>query len=314
MSDGGALGAPGEVVALRDLLLATARELGSASEARWMVEHAVGAGANALVLARRGTAVDAGIAGKVAGLVERRRRGEPLQYVLGTWAFRRLELAVDPRVLIPRPETEVVVGHALAELGRAAGDGPGPGTAPVVAVDLGTGSGAIALSLAVEGPACTSGRELQVWAVDASPDALAVASANRRSVFRAHPGAAAVHLTQGDWFEALPEELAGHVTLAVANPPYVSEAEWARLDPEVRDHEPRRALVGGPVGTEEIDRILHAACRWLAPWGVLVMELAPHQAEDAALRALVDGFDGVLVRPDLAGRSRALIARRWGGG
>ncbi len=303
------------VVGLRDLLLRTARQLGSASEARWVVEQAVGGGANAVVLAGRAATVGTEVADDVSAMVARRLAGEPLQYVLGTWAFRNLELAVDPRVLIPRPETEVVVGHALAELARAAADDPtaGTGTDPVVAVDLGTGSGAIALALAVEGGAGLSGRALQVWAVDESPEALAVAAANDRSVRAAHPGAAPVHLVQGDWFDALPRELVGRITLVVANPPYVSETEWTALDPEVRDYEPRRALVGGPVGTEAVDHVVAAACRWLAPWGVLVVELAPHQADDAALHALAGGFDGVLVRPDLAGRSRALIARRWGG-
>ena len=308
-------------VGLRDLLLRTARQLGSASEARWVVEQAIGCGANAVVLAGRDATVGTGVADDVSAKVARRLAGEPLQYVLGTWAFRSLELAVDPRVLIPRPETEVVVGHALAELARAAADDPttgtgtgtGTGTDPVVAVDLGTGSGAIALALAVEGGAGLSGRSLQVWAVDESPEALAVAAANERSVRAAHPGAAPVHLVEGDWFDALPEALAGRITLVVANPPYVSETEWIALDPEVRDHEPRRALVGGSQGTEAVDRIVADACRWLAPWGVLVVELAPHQADDAALHALACGFDGVLVRPDLAGRSRALIARRWGG-
>ena len=310
-----ASGGPGAEAAttVRDLLVATSRQLGSATEARWVVEHAVGGGTSAVVLARCGAVADAPAVAAVAELVERRRSGEPLQYVLGTWAFRSLELSVDRRVLIPRPETEVVVGHALAELGRAAGDDPSPAGTPVVAVDLGTGSGAIALSVAVEGPASVPGRELHVWAVDASPDALAVAAANERSVRDVNPAAAPVRFAAGDWFDALPDELAGHITLVVANPPYVSEAEWAELDPQVRDHEPRDALVGGRAGTEQIDRIVGAACRWLAPWGVLVMELAPHQGQDVALRALVDGFDGVLVRPDLAGRPRALIARRWGG-
>lgn len=267
----------------------------------------------------------------VRHIVARRVRGEPLQYLLGSWAFRGLELLVDPRVLIPRPETEVVVGHALDELERLVADeagrwpaaqGPGrgwdadqPGRGSgqgLVVVDLGTGSGAIALSLAVEGPARVGGRGLGVWAVDDSPDALAVARANLAATRDAHPTMAHVEMAEGDWFEALPSSLLGSVALVVANPPYVSEAEWTTLDAEVRDHEPRRALVGGPAGHEAIDRIVQSACRWLAPFGVLVLEVAPHQADDVALQALVHGFDGVVVRPDLAGRSRAVVARRWG--
>lgn len=339
----------GEPATIRHLLLQTAKRLGSASEARWVVEHALGSGANAVVLARGDEPVQGAVAAAVDSIVTRRTAGEPLQYLLGSWAFRRLELAVDRRVLIPRPETEVMVGYALEELARAVADPDGPamwaatdgpdrrqgtdepgqaaaggggrcgggggGVAgqvdPLVVVDLGTGSGAVALSLAVEGPERIGQRAMQVWAVDDSTDALAVAGVNLQALSMSIPATAEVHLAHGDWFDALPPALAGRVTLAVANPPYVSEAEWSTLDPEVRDFEPRRALVGGPVGREAVDRILAAACHWLAPWGVMVMELAPHQADDAALRALVDGFDGVLVRPDLAGRARVLVARRW---
>lgn len=293
---------------VRQILLDTARALGSATEARWVVEHALGPGTNAVVAARGAEPVDAAAAAVVDDIVRRRQAGEPLQYLLGSWAFRRLELAVDPRVLIPRPETEVVTGHALDELARAASDVPAD--RPVVAVDLGTGSGAIALSLAVEGVERVTDRGLQVWAVERSPDALAVATANVDSVRRRHPAAAEVTLAAGDWFDALPADLAGTITLVVANPPYVAEAEWPELDVEVR-HEPRQALVSGPTGTEDLDRIVEAAPRWLAPWGVLVVELAPHQAQDVALRALVSGFDGVLIRHDLAGRPRAVVARRW---
>lgn len=301
--------APGPAGAtVRQVLLQAARHLGSAAEARWVLEHALGPGANAVVAARSDTTMDPASVAVVDDIVARRRAGEPLQYLLGTWAFRRLELAVDPRVLIPRPETEVVTGHALDELARAAGDVPGG--RPVVAVDLGTGSGAIALSVAVEGPERLAGRPLEVWAVDRSADALVVASANADTVSRDHPGAAPVRLAEGDWFDALPAELQGAVTLVVSNPPYVTEGEWPGLALEVH-HEPRRALVSGPTGTEDLDRIVEEAPRWLAPWGVLVVELAPHQAQDVALRALVSGFDGVLIRNDLAGRARALVARRW---
>ncbi|MCK4176321.1 peptide chain release factor N(5)-glutamine methyltransferase [Aciditerrimonas ferrireducens] len=300
---------------VRDVLLRTARQLGSAMEARWVLEHVLGQGTSAILLAQRAARLDPGALARLDRLVDRRLSGEPLQYVLGSWSFRGIELRVDPRVLIPRPETEVVVGHALDELGPALDLAAALGQSPhaeVLAVDLGTGSGAIAAALAVEGPARVGDRPLRVLAVDDAPDALEVAAANLQALGKRHPGAAPVELRQGDWFDALPGDLAGQVTLAVANPPYVAEAEWRALDPTVRDHEPRRALVGGPTGREAVDRILAQACRWLAPWGVLVVELAPSQAEDAALRALVDGFDAVVVRHDLAGRPRALIARRWG--
>jgi release factor glutamine methyltransferase len=200
---------------------------------------------------------------------------------------------VDPRVLIPRPETEQVVEVALAELRAAAGTGPR------LAVDLGTGSGAIALSLAVEVVTAS------VWATDVSSDALAVARANLAGVGR--PGAR-VRLTEGDWFAALPAELAGRIDLVVANPPYVATAD--PLPAEVSDWEPEGALVAGPTGMEHLARIVAEAPGWLAPSGSLVLELAPHQAGAMVGQARSAGFATADVRPDLAGRDRVLVARR----
>jgi release factor glutamine methyltransferase len=227
-------------------------------------------------------------------VLERRLAGEPLQYALGRWSFRRLDLFVDRRVLIPRPETEVVVDHALAELDRL-GDGP----ARRVAVDLGTGSGAIALSLAVERPA------LEVWATDVSEPALDVARANLAGTGRA---GTRVRLAVGSWFEALPAELAGRVDLVVANPPYVATGEV--LPDEVGAWEPRGALVAGPTGREALETLIEGAARWLAPGRSLVLELAPHQADPVAHRAVVAGLVEVRVEPDLTGRPRVLVARR----
>ncbi len=300
-------GPEGDLPAVRDVLVDVARRLGSASEARWILEYATGRN-DVQVLARTGARLPVDQADTVASVLERRLAGHPLQYLLGRWAFRSLDLAVDPRVLIPRPETELVAGHALDELRRSAL--AAPTEEPVRAADLGTGSGAIALTLAAEGPPLPGGRDLEVWAADRSPGALEVAAANEAEVRRAQPGLAPVHLVEGSWFGALPPELAGTLTLVVSNPPYVTEAEWTDLDPVVRDHEPYEALVSGPSGTEDLDAIMEEAPRWLAPWGVLVLELAPHQADGSALRALVDGFDGVLIRNDLAGRARTLVARR----
>jgi release factor glutamine methyltransferase len=295
---------------VRDLLLDTAARLGSATEARWLVEQAIGGRAGVMAQARTGVEATPGQIQSLGVMIERRLGGEPLQYVLGMWAFRTLELAVDPRVLIPRPETEVVVGHALDEIRRAIEESEP--TDRIVAVDLGTGSGAIALSLAVEGPKIVGHRALELWATDLDAGTLELASQNAQRVARAHEGSARVNFVQGSWFEALPEELVGKINLVVANPPYVSESEWNDLDPVVRDHEPRHALVAGPLGTEMIDKLLEEAPRWLAPGGALVLEIAPHQAEDASLRAIVSGFDAVVVRQDFAERSRALVARYYG--
>lgn len=224
-------------------------------------------------------------------MVERRLAGEPLQYVVGEWSFRRLDLMVDRRALIPRPETEQVVEVALAEL-----DALAP-AAPRV-LDLGTGTGAIALSVAVERPAAL------VWAVDASPDALAVARANLAGT--GHAGTR-VTLVEGSWFDALPGDLQATFDLVVSNPPYVAESD--PLPPEVADWEPRPALVPGPTGLEAIEVIVADAPTWLRRPGALVVELAPTQADDAVALALAAGFAEAHVAPDLAGRPRALVAR-----
>ncbi len=229
-------------------------------------------------------------------MVRRRAAGEPLQYVVGRWGFRTLDLLLDHRVLIPRPETEQVVDVALAELGRLLA----AGVEQPVMVDLGTGSGAIALSLASEG------KKGPVWATDRSPDALAVARANLAGM--GGMAATRVRLVEGSWWDALPAELAGHVSLAVSNPPYVATGEMASLPAVVADWEPRAALEAGPTGLEAIEAIVTAAPRWLARPGALVVEIAPGQAATAAALAERLGFRAVRVERDLAGRDRALVA------
>lgn len=228
-------------------------------------------------------------------MVERRRAGEPLQYVLGRWGFRTLDLLVDRRVLIPRPETEQVVEVALSEMSRLGKRHP-------VVVDLGTGSGAIAISLAVEG------RAAEVWATDRSPDALAVARANLTGAGTLI--ARRVQVLEGSWFAALPSSLHGRVDLIVSNPPYVAEHEVPDLPADVADWEPVGALVSGPTGLEDVESILRGAPPWLADDGVVVMEIAPHQAEPSTALARDAGFVEAFVKPDLAGRDRALVARR----
>jgi release factor glutamine methyltransferase len=228
-------------------------------------------------------------------MVSRRRAGEPLQYVLGRWGFRELDLLVDRRVLIPRPETEEVVSVALNELKRLRVEDP-------VLVDLGTGSGAIALSLALEG------KRGEVWGTDVSDDALAVARANLAGM--GGSAATRVRLVQGSWWSAVPASLRGRVSLAVSNPPYVSTPEMDSLPAEVADWEPTAALEAGPTGLEAIASILEEAGEWLARPSALVLELAPHQAEAAKELARGAGFAPVRVEADLAGRDRALVARR----
>lgn len=290
--DAGADEEPVATFSWRELLAEARARLGSTNEARRIVERASGYDGAEHHL-RLDDPVTVRVAAHFEQMVERRAAGEPLQYVLGAWGFRFLDLYVDSRVLIPRPETEAVVEVALAELHNLARSAP-------VAVDLGTGSGAIALSLARE----VSG--IEVWAVDSSPDALAVARANLAGLGRA---GARVRLAEGSWFEPLPPILRGRVDLVVANPPYVAEAEVDDLPPEVAHWEPRAALVSGPTGLEDIAAIVEGAPGWLNRPGTLVVEIAPHQRVAAISLARDAGFDTVDVRPDLAGRARVLVGR-----
>lgn len=261
-------------------------------EARWIAERAGGFEAAELVLSLNAP-VTVRSATFFHQMLDRRAAGEPLQYVLGRWPFRSLELLVDRRVLIPRPETEVLAGHALDECDRLGAK---------VAVDLGTGSGALALALLAERPGLT-----EVWATDASPDAIDVARANLAGLgSRATRGRLAV----GHWFRALPPHLRGKVDLVVSNPPYVADGEAADLPADVREWEPAGALFSGPTGLEDIGTILDEAPAWLSAHGAVLLELAPHQAAAAVELARDAGFPSVTVWPDLTGRDRILHARR----
>jgi release factor glutamine methyltransferase len=260
-------------------------------ELRWMVEQATGRSPAEQVAVSDAPVTEREVRAFGQMLV-RRLGGEPLQYVLGRWGFRTLDLFVDGRVLIPRPETEVVAGHAVdaaAALDR-----------PAVAVDLGTGSGAIALSLAGE---CWP--HVEVWATDASADALAVARANLAGLGRR---ASAVRLAEGDWYGALPTDLHGRVDVVVSNPPYVAATD--PLPAEVAEWEPADALVSGPTGLEAIEVVVGQAPTWLAEGGTLVVEIGETQGPAAIALALQAGLREVEVHPDLAGRPRALVAHR----
>ena len=277
----------------------------AAVEARWIVLEASGL-SDAEILAADPEPVPALARHRVEAMIARRVAGEPLQYVLGSWSFRGLDLMVDRRVLIPRPETEVVAQAAIdelvrrgARLGRA--DPWGAGVTEFAVADLGTGSGALALALAAELP------DAAVWATDVSEDAVAVARANLASIGSV---ATRVRIVTGHWFAALPLELRGELRLVVSNPPYIAAAEHPTLPPEVAAHEPYGALVSGETGLEHLEHLIAEAPGWLEPGGALVLELAPHQAEAASATARAAGYVEVEVRDDLTGRPRALVARR----
>jgi len=215
-------------------------------------------------------------------LVARREEREPLAYVLGEWGFRRLLLAVDARVLVPRPETEIVVERCLARIGTL--------TEPRV-LDVGTGSGAIALAIADEHPGA------RVTGVDASSGALEVAGAN---VVRT---GIAIDLRTWDLFTGLPE---GPWDLVVSNPPYVLPEEIETLEPEVRDWEPREALTG--VGATEA--VARGAREVLAEPGALVLEVAAADALRVATLLEALGYVDVVTTKDLTGRDRVVEGTR----
>jgi release factor glutamine methyltransferase len=246
-------------------------------------------------------------------MAARRAAGEPLQYVFGHWPFRSLDVIVDRRVLIPRPETEQMVDvvlHEARRLRRVADTADRKPAASLVVVDVGTGSGAIALSLATE---LGANALAELWAVDASDDALAVAASNLDAARQRYRPLPPVSLVRGDWLAPLPERLRGVVDLVVSNPPYVSEEEWVALDPLVQA-EPRQALVSTPAsdgtpGLAGVEAVLVQSLAWLARPGAVVVELAPHQAAAASRLARGIGYGEVRVEPDLTGRDRVLVAR-----
>lgn len=274
------------------------------TEARFLVGTASGYESHEWVIAAGVVAPDRART-RLEQMLVRRAAGEPLQYVLGHWSFRGLDLFVDRRVLIPRPETEVVVEVALEEAQRC-GLRRAKRTAslaePVaraVIADIGTGSGAIAIALAAELP------EVEVWATDVTTGAVEVARANV-----AGAAVAGVRVPDpGAWFDPLPTALAGRLQLVVSNPPYVASREVATLPPEVADYEPHTALVAGERGTEALEHLLDASRGWLAPDATVVLELAPHQAGAMSQHARALGYREVIVRDDLAGRPRVLVAR-----
>jgi release factor glutamine methyltransferase len=221
--------------------------------------------------------------------LRRRARREPLQYIDGTAAFRDLVLRVDPRVLIPRPETEQLVQEVL-DWSRDRHD--------LVAVDVGTGSGAIALALATEGPFA------RVVATDAQAEALAAAKENHALAAPDAP----VEFRHGDLLAPVRGE---RFDVVVSNPPYVGDEEAAALDPEVRDWEPRTALFAGVGGMDVIRRLVPQAAEALKPGGLLAMEIGA--AQGPAVVAVIEetsAFGAPRVRPDLAGRDRIVLAER----
>lgn len=287
--------APGISTIARLLHDATAQLAGASIddgrlEAELLLAHALAAD-RAHVLARLSDAIDDHAHARFSSLLSRRVAHEPLAYIVVHREFYGVDIECAPGALIPRPETEMLVEIALGEL-RAR-------SAELRIADVGTGSGAIAVAVAANAPSA------RITAVDASSEALAIA---RRNVER-NGVADCVELHRGNLLNG-----AGRFDVIVANLPYISAAEWHTLQPEIRDHEPREALVGGISGTEVIEQLLRDAPPHLANGGVLAAEIGATQGTRVSTAARASfPSDEVCVIKDVAGLDRVLVVRTRGG-
>jgi len=260
-------------------------------EAELLVAHALGV-ERVRIRVEPERALGAAQERRMEELLRRRLQHEPIAYLLGEWEFFSLPLRVDASVLVPRPETELLVERGLACLGSVVRRGD------LRVLDLGTGSGAIAVALAYHEP-----RAL-VLATDVSLGALRLARGNALR----HGVAHRVRFLRGDLLSPLARGPA-RFDLVVSNPPYVTDEEWERVPRDVREHEPRTALRSGPDPFAFHRRIAPAARALLRPGGWLLMECAAGQAIEPSA-AWLEGYDEVGVEPDGAGRERLLAARR----
>jgi len=270
----------------------------AAIDADVLARHALGGWERGQLLVRQHDACPAGFPGIFEALVRRRERREPTGYIIGHREFWNLDIEVRPGVLIPRPETELLVEEALSRLspdGPTRDGRPGPASARVA--DVGTGSGCIAVALARWLPLA------EVVAIDASDEALAVARLNATR----HEVSARVRFLKADLLAGA----AGPFDAVVSNPPYVPAPDLAGLQPEVRDHEPLLALSGGIDGLDVVRRLVPDAAAVLRPGGWLLFEFGFGQA--GGVRAIIAAeprLELVAIREDLAGIPRIAVARR----
>jgi len=284
----------GEVIAEAQRLLEQAGIESAGQEAFWIVEHVLRIPVHHVVADRdRVLPPDELLA--VRGLIERRVGREPLQYLIGTQEFCGLEFAVNAAVLIPRPETELLVEYVAQRI---------PSEQQATIVDVCTGSGCIAVAIARLRP------RARVIATDLSNPSLDVARQNATR----HAVCERITWLEGDLLGPLAgQDLEGRLDVIVSNPPYIAEADWATLQPEVRLFEPRGALVAGPQGTELHERLLQEAGRYLAPGGALIMEIGAGQAR--VMRRIVDQIPGLRFHRlvyDGAGLERVVIVEQVG--
>jgi len=263
-------------------------------EALWIVEEALGV-SRVRILSYGEDVLDAENYQRAISLIERRAAQEPLQYVLGSQEFCGLDMVVNPGVLIPRPESELLVEEAIALLGAH----PQP-----VILDVGTGSGCLGISIGL------ALKRARVIASDRSLSALQVARTNARK----HGMDSRISWLAGDVLAPLLSSgLAGKVTAIIANLPYISHTEWDRLSPDVKDFEPCLALDGGPDGLDVYRRLLQEAPGVLAPEGVVLMEVGLGQA-DCLCREVSDSnrFEVTKVQPDSQGIPRMVCLQQVG--
>jgi release factor glutamine methyltransferase len=324
-------------VAHPDLLAQVAARLAAAgvasprSDARWLLEHVLAVAGDPSAPAADPSA-PAGDPSAPAGdpsapaaaalleeLVARREAREPLQLVLGTTAFRTVELRCRPGVFVPRPETEVLAGLAIdaarevvaRQVAADRADAGQAGRGPLV-VEPCTGTGAVACSLVAEVP------DVRVVATDRDPAAVALATENLRRVVAGEAGAdvpPAAHppsweVRQGDLLDPVDAALRGNLDVLVANPPYLPASDRGSWEVEVADHDPDAALVGGPDGHEVVDALLAAATTWLAPGGLVAIELDARRADDALRVAARVGLVDVRLVADLTGAPRIVTGRQ----
>lgn len=284
----------GEVIAEARWLLEQAGVESAQQEALWIVEHVLQLPGHQVMTDRDRLLSPAELAA-AKGLIKRRAGREPLQYILGTQEFCGLEFHVNPTVLIPRPETELLVEYVAQRI---------PVERQATIVDVCTGSGCIAVAIA------QLRSRTRVIATDLSSLSLSVARQNAAR----HAVDERITWLEGDLLGALAgQELEGKVDVIVSNPPYIAEADWATLQPEVRLFEPRSALVAGPRGTELHERLLHEAGRYLSPGGALILEIGSGQAR--AMRRIVEQTSGYRFHRlvyDEAGLERVVVVERVG--
>ena len=283
-----------DTVSWREMLAATVEQLGNAQEARWLCEHASGMD-SAEFSAEQDQLVTVACAKSLNSMVRDRLSGVPLQYVMQRWAFRHLDIMVDKRVLIPRPETEQVVQVALDIARKTSSD------QALRVVDLGTGSGVIGLSMAFE----LGAEAAHVWLTDASVDALDVARANMVGIGRA---AANVRVVHGSWWDALPQDIAGQIDIAICNPPYIAQGD-SEVAPDVHLYEPHSALYASDNGLSDLRTVVEGASSWLKKSGWLVLEIGYQQGAEVLAMMSASGFVGAEIKQDLSGRDRIAVGQ-----